>query len=107
MHNRLEDFSRIIPDNFKWLKPVLGWCSKTVNSIADRVVFDKFDNDNFNINQIFDMNSRDIFSIRQYFQPLSLLVVLHTYQQMRTDILDCRLLTAAMLPELLTRLQIC
>ncbi len=61
MHNRLEDFSRIIPDNFKWLKPVLGWCSKTVNSIADRVVFDKFDNDNFNINQIFDMNSRDIF----------------------------------------------
>lgn len=38
----------------------LGWCSKAVDSIADRLVFREFDNDNFNINEIFQMNSADV-----------------------------------------------
>ena len=38
----------------------LGWCAKAVDSIADRLVFREFDNDNFNINEIFQMNSSDV-----------------------------------------------
>jgi hypothetical protein len=38
----------------------LGWCSKAVDSVADRLVFREFDNDNFNINEIFQMNSSDV-----------------------------------------------
>ncbi len=38
----------------------VGWCAKAVDCIADRLVFREFDNDNFNINQIFEMNSSDV-----------------------------------------------
>ena len=61
LHNGFIDVSRIIPDGFKRIKPVLGWCAKAVDSLADRIVFDTFTNDNFEINEIFDLNSRDIF----------------------------------------------
>ena len=38
----------------------LGWCSKAVDSVADRLVFREFANDNLNINEIFQMNSSDV-----------------------------------------------
>src|SRR5699024_3930089 len=38
----------------------LGWGAKAVDSLADRLVFREFANDNFNINEIFQMNSADI-----------------------------------------------
>lgn len=38
----------------------LGWGAKSVDSLADRLVFREFANDNFNINEIFQMNSADI-----------------------------------------------
>ncbi len=38
----------------------LGWGAKAVDSLADRLVFREFDNDNYNINEIFQMNSADI-----------------------------------------------
>lgn len=38
----------------------LGWGAKAVDSLADRLVFREFANDNFNINEIFEMNSADI-----------------------------------------------
>ena len=38
----------------------VGWCAKAVDCIADRLVFREFDNDNFKINQIFEMNSSDV-----------------------------------------------
>lgn len=38
----------------------LGWGAKAVDSLADRLVFREFANDNFNINEIFQMNSKDI-----------------------------------------------
>ena len=38
----------------------LGWGAKAVDSLADRLVFREFANDNFNINEIFRMNSADI-----------------------------------------------
>ena len=42
-------------------KAVLGWCSKGVDSLADRLVFREFENDNFEINEIFYMNNPDTF----------------------------------------------
>ena len=41
-------------------KATLGWGAKAVDSLADRLVFREFSNDNFNINEIFQMNSADI-----------------------------------------------
>ena len=40
-------------------KAVLGWASKAVDALADRMVFRQFDNDNFGINEIFQMNNPD------------------------------------------------
>ena len=42
-------------------RAVLGWTSKAVESLADRLVFREFGNDNFELNQIFKMNNADIF----------------------------------------------
>ena len=41
-------------------RAVLGWTSKAVESMADRLVFREFGNDNFELNQIFKMNNADI-----------------------------------------------
>lgn len=41
-------------------RATLGWGAKAVDSLADRLVFRGFENDNFNINRIFEMNSADI-----------------------------------------------
>ena len=41
-------------------KATLGWGSKAVDSLADRLVFREFANDNYNLNEIFQMNSMDI-----------------------------------------------
>lgn len=42
-------------------RAVLGWCSKAVDSLADRLVFKEFQNDNFNLNEIFNLNNPDVF----------------------------------------------
>lgn len=39
----------------------LGWCAKAVDSLADRLVFKAWKDDNFNISQIFQLNNPDIF----------------------------------------------
>lgn len=44
-----------------WLKHTMGWCGKAVDSMADRVLFKKFDNDNFDLTEIFQMNNPDVF----------------------------------------------
>lgn len=61
MKNRAQDLSKIIPEEFNWLSATLGWCGKAVDSVADRLVFDSFDNDNFDIMEIFKMNNPDVF----------------------------------------------
>lgn len=42
-------------------KAVLGWAAKGVDSLADRLVFREFGNDEFNANQIFALNNPDVF----------------------------------------------
>ena len=42
-------------------RSVLGWATKAVDSLADRLIFREFANDNFNVNEIFQYNNPDIF----------------------------------------------
>lgn len=62
MKTRVAAISSVIPENFEHLMSVLGWCQKSVDVLADRLVFDGFGNDDFYLNELFDMNNRDIFS---------------------------------------------
>ena len=61
MKHELRDPSPIIPEELKRnYASVLGWCAKSVDSLADRLSFREFDNDEFNINDIFNQNNPDI-----------------------------------------------
>lgn len=44
-----------------WLHAVLGWPAKAVDSLADRLVFYAFDEDNFDLMEIFQLNNPDTF----------------------------------------------
>lgn len=61
MKNAQLDPSPIIPRDMKLnYKSVLGWCSKAVDTLADRLTFREFKNDNFDMNEIFQMNNPDV-----------------------------------------------
>ena len=63
MKNLTHDFmTSVIPPEFKNFCVSLGWCAKAVDSIADRLFFDGFKNDNFNLNEIYNMNNPDILT---------------------------------------------
>lgn len=62
MKNRVRDFNIVIPANWSWLSATLGWSAKAVDALADRLVFRGFANDNFNLNQIYNMNSKDVLA---------------------------------------------
>lgn len=42
-------------------RSVLGWCAKAVDCLADRLVFRSFDEDHFELNEIFQLNNPDTF----------------------------------------------
>ena len=60
MKNSANDLSDIIPERLKWLSTVVGWCAKSVDTLADRLVFDEFAGDEFYFNEIFRLNNIDI-----------------------------------------------
>ena len=60
MKHLAEDFRISTPPQLRSWMNCLGWCSKAVDSMADRLVFREFADDNFNINEIFAMNNPDI-----------------------------------------------
>lgn len=60
MKNNAQDFSSLAPEKFKGLKETVGWCTKAVDSLADRLQFDEFQNDEFNLSEIFLSNNQDI-----------------------------------------------
>lgn len=60
MKNIARDFQISTPPGLRDFMCVLGWCAKGVDSLADRLVFREFENDNFNMNEIFQMNNPDI-----------------------------------------------
>lgn len=51
-----------LPNELKTLTHALGWCGKSVDAIADRLTFRGFDNDAFGLNEIYDMNNKDILT---------------------------------------------
>lgn len=60
MKNGIKYLRTIIPQEFMWMSETLGWCGKAVDSLADRLSFREFRNDNFDLNSIFAMNNMDI-----------------------------------------------
>ena len=51
----------IPPEIRQKYQSVLGWCAKGVDSLADRLVFREFGNDDFEVNEIFQRNNPDVF----------------------------------------------
>lgn len=60
MKNQVKYLQTVIPLRFMWMAHTLGWCGKAVDSLADRLFFREFDNDNFDLNTIYRMNNQDI-----------------------------------------------
>lgn len=60
MKNGIRYIRTLIPPEFMWMAETLGWCAKAVDSLADRISFREFKNDNFELNTIFAMNNGDI-----------------------------------------------
>lgn len=60
MKNGIKYFKSIIPPEFLYMAETLGWCGKAVDSLADRLSFREFKNDDFDLNTIFAMNNGDI-----------------------------------------------
>lgn len=61
MKNNIMDLRISTPEGMYSLKTALGWCGKAVDNLADRIVFREFENDNFDIEGIFNMNNPDTF----------------------------------------------
>lgn len=61
VENLKRDPSPVIPKKLAaQYEARLGWCTKAVDALANRLSFDGFENDALNIWQIFKMNNRDI-----------------------------------------------
>lgn len=56
----VQDFGIATPPKLRSYKLILGWAQKSVDSIANRLKVKKFDNDAFNMEQVFRMNNADI-----------------------------------------------
>ena len=70
MKNSMEYVKTIIPSEFTWMAESLGWCGKAVDSLADRLDFRGFRNDNFDLNTIFHMNNMDILPDSSFLSAL-------------------------------------
>ncbi len=60
MKNIVKDMNISIPAQWRWVNSTLGWCGKAVDSLADRLQFHHFEDDNFDLYGIYQMNNSDI-----------------------------------------------
>ena len=60
MKHLTRDFGISTPDHLRNWTGTLGWCGKAVDSLADRLQFDRFKNDDFDFNTIYAMNNPDV-----------------------------------------------
>ena len=60
MKNITFDFGISTPPELKLWNSVVGWCAKGVDSLADRLNFYEFRDDVFGLEEIFNLNNRDI-----------------------------------------------
>lgn len=103
MKNKMRDISTVIPAEFRWLTECLGWCSKAVDSIADRLSFVEFANDNFNMGEIYNMNNPDVLFdsaiISALITSCSFIYISHKIGEMpRLQIIDGRRATGIIDP---------
>ena len=60
MKNAVPDFGISSPPSLRALKSTLGWCSKAVDSLADRLIYRTFEDDLFDMAAIYSANNADI-----------------------------------------------
>ena len=60
MKNVARDMDISTPAGLRHWFGALGWCSKAVDSLADRLIFREFSNDTFDLNGIYALNNPDI-----------------------------------------------
>ena len=60
MKNVVMDLGISTPPDLRYWMGTLGWCSKAVDSMADRLVFREFEDDNLGMGDIFQMNNQDV-----------------------------------------------
>lgn len=60
MKNLTFDFGISSPPELRYWNSIVGWCSKAVDSLADRLDFYGFRDDVFDLTGIYDMNNRDV-----------------------------------------------
>ena len=60
MKNITFDFGISTPPELKLWNSVVGWCAKGVDSLADRLNFYEFRDDVFGLNEILNMNNKDV-----------------------------------------------
>lgn len=60
MKNRVRDFNLTNLKEFRTLRECVSWCTKAVDTLADRMIFRGFDNDIFDMEGIYRMNNPDV-----------------------------------------------
>lgn len=60
MKNVPRDLRISTPPNLEHMWNALGWCGKAVDSLADRIVFREFGQDTFGLNEIVNLNNKDV-----------------------------------------------
>ena len=60
MKNLAFDFGISSPPELRLWNSVVGWCAKGVDSLADRLNFYKFSDDVFGLDELYELNNRDI-----------------------------------------------
>lgn len=91
MKNQMRKIQALIPPEFATLTYSLGWCAKAVDSIADRLIFSGFENDDFLFDQIFKMNNPDVlFDSAVLSATISACCFLHiSYGDNDYPVIDC------------------
>lgn len=60
MKNLTFDFGISSPPELKYWNSVVSWCAHGVDALSDRLEFNSFGNDIFNLGYIFDQNNKDV-----------------------------------------------
>ena len=60
MKTRARDFRISSPPDLRGWMSILGWCGKAVDCLADRLSFQEFGNDVFDMNGIYLANNKDV-----------------------------------------------
>ena len=60
MKEHIHEVREMLPPAYRWTSATLGWCAKTVDTLADRLAFYSFSNDYYAMGDIYLENNQDI-----------------------------------------------